>query len=251
MQELPGFPEIGYGIGCYLQQSRGMMTASQIVMNCSRVALGLLCVGLSSVTLLSAQRIDHPSAFSKPIRVRISSSAAAGIAVKRVLPQDSGVPGEVAIDAFVSKNGRVLNVRPISGDRRLQQAAKTAVLKWHFMPYFLNGEPVQFLTALAFHFDGKKGHATIKALPEKTTIPPPPTLPDLANTPKAPLQEPLPISPAFPRHAGLLTYDRFSLFQTIGHFVGSALVGVITECMSKFMSNREVEKSGDTEVPLQ
>ena len=79
-----------------------------------------------------------------------------------VLPRDLGIPGDVVLGVLVEKNGRVLDVHRVSGDPRLVHTAKPAVMKWIFTPYFLDGEPVQFLTELTIMFDGRKDSAKLK-----------------------------------------------------------------------------------------
>jgi outer membrane biosynthesis protein TonB len=82
--------------------------------------------------------------------------------IKVVLPRDIGVPGDVALNVLVQKNGTVLNVESASGDPRLVRAAKPSVMKWRFFSYTLNGERVQFLTEFTISFDGRKNSAQLK-----------------------------------------------------------------------------------------
>ena len=95
-------------------------------------------------------------------RVRIPTYLAESTTTRVVLPRDIGIPGDVVLEVLVQKNGRVLNVRRVSGDPRLFRAAKPAVMKWAFYPYLLNGEPLQFLTELTVMFDGTKDSAKLK-----------------------------------------------------------------------------------------
>ena len=107
---------------------------------------------------------DRPtqSQSQKISRVRIPVHSAESITIRVVLPRDIGVPGDVVLEVLVQKNGTVLNVQRVSGDSRLVRVAKPAVMKWVFYPYYLDGEPVQFLTELTIMFDGKKGSAKLK-----------------------------------------------------------------------------------------
>lgn len=120
---------------------------------------------IAAAPCASAQQssADRRQSVSRKIsRVRIPTYLAEGMTRKVVLPRDLGVPGDVVLGVLVEKNGRVLNVQRVSGDPRLVRAAKPAVMKWAFTPYFLDGEPVQFLTELTIMFDGKNGSAKLK-----------------------------------------------------------------------------------------
>jgi len=106
---------------------------------------------------------DRRQSVSRKIsRVRIPTYLAEGMTRTVVLPRDLGIPGDVVLGLLVEKNGIVLNVQRVSGDLRLVRAAKPAVMKWTFTPYFLDGDPVQFLTELTIMFDGKKDSAKLK-----------------------------------------------------------------------------------------
>ena len=95
-------------------------------------------------------------------RVRIPDYLAASITTRVVLPHDIGIPGDVVVEVLVERNGSVRSVRGVSGDKRLLRAAETSVMKWAFYPYFVNGEPVQFLAEMTIQFDGKKQSAKLK-----------------------------------------------------------------------------------------
>lgn len=128
-------------------------------------ALAMTCFMIVSPSCAFAQQsgADQRQAASRRIsRVRIPTYLAESITRTVVLPRDLGIPGDVVLGVLVEKNGRVLNVRRVSGDPRLVRAAKPAVMKWAFTPYLLDGDPVQFLTELAIMFDGKKGSAKLK-----------------------------------------------------------------------------------------
>jgi len=95
-------------------------------------------------------------------RVRIPTYLAESMTQRAVLPRDIGVPGDVVLEVVIEKNGKVLNVRGVSGDPRLLGAAKPAMMKWVFIPYFRDGEAVQFSTEITIQFDGMKHSARLK-----------------------------------------------------------------------------------------
>jgi outer membrane biosynthesis protein TonB len=130
------------------------------------VILAMMCFVVLSAAWASAQQStpdrQPQSATQKISRVQIPTYLAESITRKVVLPRDLGISGDVVLKVLVESNGRVLNVECISGDPRLVRAAKPALMKWIFAPYFLDGEPVQFVTELTIMFDGKKDSAKLK-----------------------------------------------------------------------------------------
>lgn len=80
---------------------------------------------------------------------RISQGVADGLVIDRVIPvyppiaREAGVQGTVMLEATISADGTIGNVRVISGNAMLQQAAIDAVSRWRYRPYLLNGQPVE------------------------------------------------------------------------------------------------------------
>lgn len=131
--------------------------------------LGLLAPGVAP-TQTARQRIS---------RVRIPDYVAMGTAIRVVFPREIGVRGDVVLELLVEKNGRVGNVRDVSGNKRLLRITKPVLMKWTFQPYFLNGEPIQFLTRITIQFDGESQLARLKLSKEDP-------LSLLGRTPKSP-----------------------------------------------------------------
>ncbi len=69
--------------------------------------------------------------------------------IKRVQPQYPQAAlavraqGAVQIEATVSKEGAVTNVKVLKGDPVLARAAVEAVRQWRYKPYYLDGQPVE------------------------------------------------------------------------------------------------------------
>ncbi len=86
--------------------------------------------------------------------VRISSGVMDGIAILKTVPvypaiaRAAGVQGVVMLQATVSKNGTIENLRVESGPVMLRQAAVDAVKRWRYKPFLLNGEPVEVETTV-------------------------------------------------------------------------------------------------------
>lgn len=125
-------------------------------MNLRTVVFTMVCIAfaLTLSPCVSAQAVAN--------HVRLAPWLAESITRKVVLPRDIGITGEVTLTVEVGKNGKVLSVRGVSGDSRLIRAATPSLMNWIFAPYFLNGEPVKFVTDMTILFDGKKQLAKLK-----------------------------------------------------------------------------------------
>ena len=60
--------------------------------------------------------------------------------------------GTVVLRAIIGKDGRITNVRLLSGHPMLVKAAIDAVSQWRYRPYYLNGEPVEVETQITVNF---------------------------------------------------------------------------------------------------
>ena len=75
--------------------------------------------------------------------------------VKPVYPAEARrlrVQGNVVIDATVTPEGQVDEVKLVSGDPMLAVAALDAVRKWRYTPYTLNGKPIPKPTRITISF---------------------------------------------------------------------------------------------------
>ena len=52
------------------------------------------------------------------------------------------------LQATISITGTIENLRVVSGDPMLRQAALDAVSNWRYRPYLLNGQPVEVETTI-------------------------------------------------------------------------------------------------------
>jgi protein TonB len=66
--------------------------------------------------------------------------------------QQEMVEGEVVLQALISKDGTIADLRPISGPQVLSDAAMNAVKRWRFKPYLVNGKPVEVQTNIRVNF---------------------------------------------------------------------------------------------------
>jgi len=86
--------------------------------------------------------------------VRVSSVLVEGLLLYRpaprypVIAREAGVQGTVVLQATISKEGTIENLRVMSGPGLLQQAALDAVKTWRYRPYLLNKMPVEVETTV-------------------------------------------------------------------------------------------------------
>lgn len=94
-----------------------------------------------------------------PKTLGISSGVMAGNLLEKITPQypaiarAARIQGTVVLQATISQNGLIQNLRVISGPPMLQQAAIDAVRSWRYKPYLLNGEPVEVETTINVVFN--------------------------------------------------------------------------------------------------
>jgi protein TonB len=93
-----------------------------------------------------------------PQRVRVSQGVTAGLVLKKIQPpypplaRQARIQGSVLLQAEISKDGSIQNLRLISGHPMLAPAAIEAVKQWKYKPYILNGEPVEVETQITVNF---------------------------------------------------------------------------------------------------
>jgi protein TonB len=86
--------------------------------------------------------------------VRVSGLIVSGLLVEQRMPaypaiaKATGTQGTVVLQATISRNGTIENLRVVSGPAMLLQAALDAVKDWRYRPYLLSGEPVEVETTV-------------------------------------------------------------------------------------------------------
>ena len=91
-------------------------------------------------------------------RVRVSQGVTQGLLLRRIQPnypplaRQARIQGSVLLQAEISKDGSIQNLRLISGHPMLAPAAIDAVKQWKYKPYILNGEPVEVETQITVNF---------------------------------------------------------------------------------------------------
>ncbi len=90
--------------------------------------------------------------------LRISQGSAQALLIKKVQPAypkqalQARRQGSVQLQATVTKEGKVSNVKTLSGDPLLARAAIDAVKQWEYKPYYLNGQPTEVQTQITVNF---------------------------------------------------------------------------------------------------
>jgi periplasmic protein TonB len=107
--------------------------------------------------IISSTPVAVPKAVT-PQRVRVSQGVSQGLLIKKVQPpypplaRQARIQGNVVLQAEISKEGTIQNLRLISGHPMLTQSAIEAVKQWRYRPYYLNGEPVEVETQITVIF---------------------------------------------------------------------------------------------------
>jgi protein TonB len=64
----------------------------------------------------------------------------------------AGVQGVVILEATISENGTIENVRTLRSHPLLERAAVEAVKRWRYTPTRLNGQPVPIILTVTVNF---------------------------------------------------------------------------------------------------
>jgi periplasmic protein TonB len=114
--------------------------------------MGGVIGGIISSTPVAVPKVATPQ------RVRVSLGVSQGLLIKKVQPvypplaRQARIQGVVLLQAEISKDGTIENLRLISGHPMLAPAAIDAVKQWRYKPYLLNGEPVAVETQVQVNF---------------------------------------------------------------------------------------------------
>jgi TonB family protein len=93
-----------------------------------------------------------------PQKLRVSSGVAQGLLLHKVDPiypveaRRSHIQGDVLLQARIGKDGLIHDLKALSGQPILIEAAKGAVEQWRYRPYVLQGQPVEVETTIKVQF---------------------------------------------------------------------------------------------------
>jgi periplasmic protein TonB len=119
--------------------------------------LGGVMGGVLSGRTTFAPPKPKPVVPSGPIRV--GGNVRPPQLIRRVQPQypplamEARVQGNVVIDSVIDKQGNVTQMRVVSGNPLLIQAAMSALREWKYQPTLLNGTPVSVEMLVTIHFN--------------------------------------------------------------------------------------------------
>lgn len=95
---------------------------------------------------------------NRPKKLRIAQGVMEGHMVHRVepvYPPDARlrhITGTVILQATIGTDGRIHNLKAISGPTELVEASIGAVEQWRYRPYLLEGKPVEVETTVKIQF---------------------------------------------------------------------------------------------------
>jgi len=99
-----------------------------------------------------------PSLLSILEPVKVNEEVAEKLLLRKVTPVypdqalRSGMQGTVVLQALISKEGSVEDLKLVGGSMVLGEAAVQAVRQWHYLPYLVNGHAVQTQTQVTVEF---------------------------------------------------------------------------------------------------
>jgi protein TonB len=64
----------------------------------------------------------------------------------------AGIAGPILLSATIAKDGRLKNIRLVSGNNALALEAFRAMREWRYKPYLLNGKPIEAETRIVIDF---------------------------------------------------------------------------------------------------
>jgi periplasmic protein TonB len=102
--------------------------------------------------------LAKPTVLAPPVRVREGGLVHPAVLVNRVDPpfpplaSRMRISGTVELEGVIGTDGRIRELRVISGHPLLMNAAVDAVRQWLYRPTMLNGDPVEVITTISVHF---------------------------------------------------------------------------------------------------
>lgn len=90
--------------------------------------------------------------------VHVTQSEAIKAATAKVEPEYPAIAkqlhlaGSVQVEATIGENGAVEEVKPLTGNAVLMNAAVSALKRWKFTPFTADGKPVRAIADMSFKF---------------------------------------------------------------------------------------------------
>ncbi len=114
--------------------------------------------GVIGGVLSSAPPPPPPPKAVTPKRIRVGGQVEAAKLIFQPKPEYpplakmARIQGTVRLEAIISKDGTIQDLKVLSGHPLLVKAALEAVQRWRYQPTLLNGEPVEVVTEIDVNF---------------------------------------------------------------------------------------------------
>jgi TonB family protein len=148
-----------HAAGREVAERRGSSRTARILLLLA--VLTAVAAGVWTYQRFGTVRLPVPSAAASDLplrRVMVSTDVMQSLITYRTMPvypqtaERQSVQGTVLLDTVVGRDGRVLEVRPVSGPPELASAAMDAVRNWRFSPFTLDGDAVEVETTIGVEF---------------------------------------------------------------------------------------------------
>jgi protein TonB len=119
---------------------------------------GILGGVIGSVLSSAAAPPPPPPKAATPKRIRVGGQVEAARLILQPKPEYpplakmARIQGTVRLEAIISKDGTIQDLKVVSGHPLLVKAALEAVQRWRYQPTLLNGEPVEVVTEIDVNF---------------------------------------------------------------------------------------------------
>jgi protein TonB len=113
---------------------------------------------LGSIIASAAPAPPPPPQAATPKRIRVGGQVEAAKLIFRPTPEYpplakmARIQGTVRLEAIISRDGTIQDLKVVSGHPLLVKAALEAVQRWRYQPTLLNGEPVEVVTEIDCNF---------------------------------------------------------------------------------------------------
>jgi len=112
----------------------------------------------SSPATPAAATWAQPAAENSPVVTATGGSVRGGTLLHMTMPlypvgaQHAQVSGKVKIEAWIGKDGKVVDTCVISGPNMLRHAAQDAVKRWQYAPTILDGKAIDRIARIELEF---------------------------------------------------------------------------------------------------
>jgi len=119
---------------------------------------GVLPYGISPIGPPPSPPQEVNTTRPKLTPIRVGGQVEAAKLIFQVKPEYSPlanmarIQGAVRLEALISTDGTIRNLRVLAGHPLLVKAAIDAVARWHYQPTLLNADPVEVVTEIDVNF---------------------------------------------------------------------------------------------------